>query len=115
MANRDDYIIQKIVQYCSEIAKAHEVFENNKNLFVHPEDGAVYRNSVTMPLLQIGELAKLLSNDFMSAHSNIPWKNIIRLRDFLAHHYIKVDYDEIWETSHQDVDLLKSSLIHAEP
>lgn len=112
MANRDDYIIQRIVQYCSEIAKAHEVFENNHDLFVHPEDGAVYRNSVTMPLLQIGELAKLLSSDFMSAHNNIPWKNIIRLRDFLAHHYVKVDFDEIWETSHRDVVLLKSALIN---
>ena len=48
---RDTLIIEKILRYCDEISKTHEVFENNKSLFLDKENGFIYRNSITMPIL----------------------------------------------------------------
>ena len=90
MANRDDYIIQRIIQYGSEITKAHQFFQDDQQLFIDQDNGAIYRNAVTMPLLQIGELSKLLSNEFITSHNDIPWKNIIRLRYFEEKSYIDI-------------------------
>ena len=86
MNDRDRTVIEKIVKYCDEINQTHEFFQNDKEKFC-TDDGFVYRNSVTMPILQIGELSKNLSEDFRNENATIPWKNIAGMRDIFAHHY----------------------------
>jgi uncharacterized protein with HEPN domain len=65
-----------------------------------------------MNILQIGELAKGLSEEFLNAHSSIPWRQIIRTRDVYAHHYGAIEYEVVWETAHDGIlelsDYLKS-------
>ncbi len=55
-----------------------------------------------MPILQIGELAKNLSEGFERECPGVAWKNLMRMRDVLAHHYVKLDKDILWETSHDE-------------
>ena len=74
----------------------------------------VYRNSVVMPILQIGELAKKLSDEYLLENRTIPWRAIMGMRDIFAHHYGSVDYQELWQTSHEDVGL-RRLLIPASP
>ena len=71
--NRDMDIIHHILKYCDEINMAIERFGNNKDAFM---EDAVYRNAVSMPVQQIGELAKHLSDEFLESHKEIPWKEI---------------------------------------
>ena len=59
-----------------------------------------------MPILQIGELVKKLSEEYLSRNSAIPWRAIMGMRDIFAHHYGSVDYQELWQTSHGDVQEL---------
>lgn len=108
--NRDQQIIQKIIKYCNEIAQTHESFCNKKELFFDKSTGFIYRNSIAMPILQIGELVKSLSDEFKSAHSSIPWRDIARMRDYFAHRYGAMDYDMTWNTSLEDVPMLKNYL-----
>ena len=68
--NRDMDIIHHILKYCDEINMAIERFGNNKDAFM---EDAVYRNAVSMPVQQIGELAKHLSDEFLESHKEIPW------------------------------------------
>jgi uncharacterized protein with HEPN domain len=42
-----------------------------------------------MPILQIGELAKNLSDEFRETNNDIPWKAIMGMRDIFAHHVAK--------------------------
>lgn len=72
MNTKDKTILQKIKGYCIEIAKTHEYFRDNIELFYDKQKGFVYRNSITMPILQIGELAKSLSGEFITENDNIP-------------------------------------------
>lgn len=108
--DRDAQIVRKIVRYCNEVQLTHENFQNNKQLFFDKEKGFIYRNSISMPILQIGELVKNLSSDFRSAHNSMPWREIAKMRDFFAHHYGTLDYEITWKTSQEDIPELKNYL-----
>lgn len=111
MNDRDKAVINKIIGYCDEIELTHQYFENNKELFFNKRDGFVYRNSITMPILQIGELSKNLSENFRKTYQDIPWREITGMRDIFAHHYGSLDYDIVWSTSKQDIPDLKDRFL----
>ena len=107
---RDTIIAKKIIKYCDEIRLTHKLFKNDKDLFFDKEQGCIYRNAITMPILQIGELVKNLSEEFRMQNNNIPWKSIARTRDFYAHNYGALNFDTTWETSQDSVRELKEQL-----
>lgn len=104
MSERDKIIIEKMRKYCVEIQKTHQHFQNDETLFHNEQNGFVYRNSVAMPVLQIGELAKNLSEEFRKQHNELPWRAMIRMRDLFAHHYGSLDYAQLWDTSRNGID-----------
>ena len=108
---RDTLIVKKVLHYCEEIEKTHTAFHNDKNLFFNKAEGFIYRNSITMPILQIGELVKNLSEDFTSTYNTMPWKAIAGMRDVFAHHYGSIDYEMTWNTSTDDITQLKAYLL----
>ena len=110
MSNRDTVIVQKILSYCRQIQETHLFFHDDQELFLSEEAGFVYRNSISMPILQIGELAKRLSEEFRKEHHTIPWRAIAGMRDIFAHHYGSVDNMELWQTSHVDIESLITNL-----
>ena len=112
MNKRDERIFQKILKYCAKIAKAHQIFHEDKALFLDEEEGFVYRDAVSMSLLQIGELSKSLTGEAREAHSDVPWRDIIRMRDVAAHHYESWSYDRAWDTSRVSVPALAEKVRH---
>lgn len=75
MKQRDKAILIKMMEYCVEIKDTHDYFKQDKDLFMNEKRGFIYRNSITMPILQIGELAKMLSGEFLSEYTTIPMEN----------------------------------------
>lgn len=63
-----------------------------------------------MPILQIGELAKSLSQEFRETNQNIPWREVMGMRDIFAHHYGSLDYDIAWDTSISDIPDLEGKI-----
>ncbi len=51
----------------------------------------------------IGEAASRISDTFRSAHPEIPWREIIGMRNRLIHAYFEVDIDKVWETIQDDL------------
>ena len=43
-------------------------------------------------------------------HKGIPWKAIAGMRDIFAHHYGSIDYEMTWNTSIEDIKMLKEFL-----
>lgn len=66
------------------------------------------QSAVLYEILIIGEAANRLSPEFRSQHSSIPWKDIIGMRNILAHQYDKVDTEVVWDVVHQDIPELLS-------
>lgn len=100
---RDINIIRKIIEYCEEIFKTQKYFGNEYNLF---RNNFIYKNAISMSILQIGELAGHLSEDFRDYHNEIPWRNIKGIRNFMAHEYGNLDTNVVWETVIEDIPRL---------
>ncbi len=61
----------------------------------------------------IGEATKGLSKALKERHSEIEWKQISGMRDFLIHVYFGVNLERVWQTVETDLEPLKS-VIEAE-
>ncbi len=51
----------------------------------------------------IGEAANALSEEHRDQHPAVSWRHIINLRHLIAHHYHRVDMDQIWTIATVDV------------
>ena len=81
------------------------MFSHSRSAFA---ESHVYRNAVSMGLMQIGELSGRLSDDFRNMHADIPWKQIRGMRNLFAHQYLGLDEDMLWNTSLEDVRMLQA-------
>ena len=58
--------------------------------------------------LQIaGDAARSISPALRVAHPEIPWNNVIAMRNLLVHEYFGVDIEEVWSTAVNDLPLLR--------
>ena len=67
-------------------------------------------SAVVRQLEVIGEAAKRLSVETKEDASNLPWRKITGMRDFLIHDYIEVDTEMVWKAAIQDVPELVKEL-----
>jgi uncharacterized protein with HEPN domain len=58
----------------------------------------------------IGEAARQLSDEFRNAHPQVPWSDIIAMRNILAHAYHSVALDEVWRAATIDAPELVRQL-----
>lgn len=66
--------------------------------------------AVLYEIIVLGEAANRLSNEFREQHSEVPWKNIIGMRNILAHQYDEVNPDEVWQVVRQDIPELMAMI-----
>lgn len=106
MNNSDIQRLQHIRRYCEDIAEFIERFGKDFETFT--EDRA-FSNAVSMCVLQIGELANGLSDEFREeTKGEMPWGMIRGMRNWIAHAYAEMDESIIWETATNDIPGLLS-------
>jgi len=71
---------------------------------------AVVVDAVRMRLLEIGEAVKGLDEDLLATEPGIPWRQIARMRDHLAHRYFLSSLEIIGETVDNDLDPLLAAI-----
>ena len=72
-------------------------------------DRALLR-SLERALELVGECARRVSEGTRQAHAAIPWRDIVGMRNIIAHEYGRVDVDELWKTAERDAPRLVSTL-----
>ncbi len=102
--NRDVGILTHVVSYCEQIEETVERFGNEREIFMQDK---IYRNAVALCILQIGELAGKLSEEFRLEYNSIPWQQIKATRNIVAHSYGTVDPVVTWEIISEDIPRLK--------
>ncbi len=79
--------------------------------------GVTYRTFCETPLLQdgvmhrleiIGEASRNLSDVFLEQHQDMPWQDIIGMRNRIAHAYFAVDLRAVWDTAMTDIPMLRA-------
>ena len=104
MKNKDIIVLKKILEYCSQVSEACNIFDNNYDKFVNI---SVFQNACCMCILQIGELCKVVSEDLKREENTIPWKEWCGIRDIFAHQYSNLDHQSAWDTIQNDLPELK--------
>lgn len=51
----------------------------------------------------IGEAARKLSDSMRNTHPEIPWPQIITMRNVLVHDYFGLDLQEVWMAVERDI------------
>jgi uncharacterized protein with HEPN domain len=97
--NRDISILNHITRHCEAIFTSVKRF-GDFSAFTNDVD---YFNSVCMGLLQIGELSNHLSAEFQTIYTEVPWRNIIGLRNVVVHGYGHLDVNTVWATLQEDI------------
>ena len=62
----------------------------------------------------IGEAAGALQEETRLSYPTVPWREIMRFRILLAHHYHRVVPDQVWTSAQEDVPRLLAALLRAE-
>jgi uncharacterized protein with HEPN domain len=89
--------IERIEKYAVEGKPAFEADELIQTWVVH---------HITI----IGEACRSLSSEFQARYTNIPWADIIGMRNILVHHYFGIDTDAVWSVVEHDIPELKFNI-----
>jgi uncharacterized protein with HEPN domain len=106
MVHKDDDVY--LLHIRDAIAKVEDYLRNvgegefRKNSMM--QDGVVRQIAI------IGEAASHLSLQIREAHKEVPWANMVGMRNKLVHDYMGVDCDSVWKTAKQDVPALKEKI-----
>lgn len=93
-----DRFAERALSYGSGLDRAQ--FETN-----HLLQDAIIRN-----LELIGEAATRIPEDVRLAHPDIPWRQIIAMRNQLIHAYLGIDLDVVWDVVQVELPLLIQQL-----
>ena len=109
MINKDDVnsIISAIKKYIVDIKS---IIEDNNVTEIMYKTNVLYRHSLHMCLFQIGEISKLVPEDFKKKHIEIPWVEMRGLRNVEAHDYDNLDLSAIWKTIERDIPDLERKI-----
>ena len=98
------YLLQ-IIRYCEFTKRAITKIDADYGKFID-EDDRLALDSCALYVGQIGECANKLTPEFKTDHSDIPWRQIIDLRNRIVHDYMSVDTEILWEIMLNDVPRL---------
>ena len=114
MSNLEIRDILEIVLKAAEAAKARtERIIHKDQVDGYFEDEAMF-DAVCMNFVVIGENLKMLDNktqgQYLKKYTDIPWAEVIRMRDIVAHHYTGIKNEIIFSTVKQDIPDLITTL-----
>ncbi|HYW24343.1 MAG TPA: HepT-like ribonuclease domain-containing protein [Terriglobales bacterium] len=72
-------------------------------------DGLVF-DAVRIRLLEIGEAVKALPDELLNTQPSIPWRQIARMRDHLAHRYFDTAHSILQVTVDNDLPELEKAI-----
>jgi uncharacterized protein with HEPN domain len=97
---RVDDIIEAASEIVAIVAAGREAWESDR----------VRQLAVERLLEIIGESARAMTDAGRARYPAVPWVDVIGLRTVLAHHYHRVDPDQVWTIASNDVPALLDGL-----
>ncbi|MBO6120151.1 MAG: DUF86 domain-containing protein [Lachnospiraceae bacterium] len=109
MINKNDInsILLGIKKYINDINKIIIDNKVTENMY---KTNVLYRHSLHMCLFQIGEISKMVPEEFKKQHMEIPWAEMRGLRNVEAHDYDNLDLTAVWKTIEKDIPELNEKL-----
>lgn len=93
--------LEEMLFHCKRALRTLERIHRDKQTFL--DDYDMY-NSISMSIFQIGEAANHLSADFkQQTESELPWQDIVGMRNWIGHGYGDVKDEILWDTVNGDI------------
>lgn len=70
----------------------------------------VHQLAISKTLELIGEAASKISSETKAAHPEIPWNEMVGMRNRLVHDYLRVNLQKVWDTIQNDITPLINSI-----
>ncbi len=70
------------------------------------QNSSLHQHAIAKALENIGEAARKISAETRVAHPEIPWAQIIALRNRIAHDYFSLNLARIWDIVQREVPAL---------
>lgn len=96
--SRDDVYLCHIADAAAKIERYTRGFSRN----TFGQDDMVI-DAVVRELEIIGEAARNVSSAFQAAHPELPFADMVGMRNRLIHEYFGVDLDVVWQTCQSDL------------
>ncbi len=58
----------------------------------------------------VGEAANMLTRDFRETHTELPWREIIGMRNVLVHGYANISDEQLWSAVNDDIPVIKNAV-----
>jgi len=68
-------------------------------------------DAVRVRLIEIGEAVKALPESLLASEDQIPWADIARMRDLLAHRYFDTSHSILQATVDHDLPALNEAIV----
>ena len=99
---RDDR--EKLQDILEAIERIERYAVQGRSAFEHNE---LIQTWFTQNLQIIGEASRSLSSTIRNQYPEIPWTNMIGMRNILTHNYFEIDLDIVWVVVEQELPTLK--------
>jgi uncharacterized protein with HEPN domain len=88
--------VKAVVRFTAELSLSRFIDDDTEQI----------RLSVERKLEILGEAARRVTPSFREAHPELPWREIVGLRNLISHEYDRVDYGEIYRIARVQVPAL---------
>lgn len=99
--SRDRGRLEDIVKYAQNV----NVIISGISFEEFTKDIRIYY-SVMKNIEVIGEAANMLTRHFREIHAELPWRQIVSMRNVLVHGYAQVSDADLWQTATNDIQPL---------
>jgi uncharacterized protein with HEPN domain len=97
MKRDDAYLLDILIAARKAIAFVQGVSREEFNT------SELHQAAVVRPLEIIGEAAGRVSEETRLSRPEIPWQQMIGMRNRLVHEYFRIDLDAVWDTIQNDL------------
>jgi uncharacterized protein with HEPN domain len=91
--------IDKINGYIKDLSSPDEYFKSN-----------IVFDATLMNFINIGEMVDRLPKELKDRHLDLDWQKMKDFRNLVAHDYLGVDAEEVWQIIKNDLPILRNKL-----
>ena len=99
--------LELIEKRCSDIYSVDDFLLSDSGM-MKLDRGCLKRTAIGE---SIKNLDKITNKELLVKYPEIPWRNVMGIRDIIVHHYFDVDADEIFRICKEDIPQLYKVII----